>query len=62
MFLGGLTIAGIASTWLIGTTGLILASVATVASLLVRRRRRETTCAVGAEPVTVELTSRRAGP
>ena len=39
-FLGGLSIAGLASTWLIGGTGLVIATAAAVGFLLVRRRRQ----------------------
>ncbi len=38
-FLGGVSIAGLASTTLIGGAGLLIAAVAAVAYLVVRRRR-----------------------
>jgi hypothetical protein len=57
-FLGGLSLAGLASTWLIGGAGLLIAAGAALGFLLVRRRRRSA-CAVTPEgPVPVELTVR----
>jgi glycerol-3-phosphate acyltransferase PlsY len=58
-FLGGLGIAGVASTLLIGATGLLI-TVAAVAAIVVMRRRR-TSCAVPDDgPVAVAIPTRRA--
>lgn len=60
-FLGGLGIAGLASTLLLGTAGLAIAGGATVAFLVVRRRR--TSCGVAADgPVPAGLTARSPAP
>ena len=58
-FLGGATILGVASTWVIGATGLVIAAAAAAGFLVVRSRRRQSSCAVdGDEPVHVQLTTR----
>ncbi len=58
-FLGGLSIAGIASTWLIGGAGLAIAAVAAAAFSVVRRRGQRSACAgPDPEPVPVKLLSR----
>lgn len=58
-FLGGVGIAGLASTLLIGAAGLVIAAVAVIAIVLVRRRR--TSCAVPKDsgPVEVAAPTRR---
>ncbi len=62
-FLGGLSVAGLASTWFIGGAGLVIAAAAAVGFLLVRRRRQLAACAVRPEgPVPVELTGRTLRP
>lgn len=62
-FLGGLSLAGLASTWLIGGAGLVIAAAAAVGFLLVRRRRQRSACAVTPDgPVPVELTARSSRP
>jgi hypothetical protein len=43
-FLGGLSIAGLASSWLIGPAGLVVAVVAAGAFVVVRRRRSQAVC------------------
>lgn len=58
-FLGGLGVAGIVSSWLIGGSGFVIAAVAAFASVAVRRRRARPACAAGAaEPVPVQLVDR----
>jgi mercuric ion transport protein len=44
-FLGGLSAAGLASAWLVGWAGAVVAGLAAVAWLVVRRRRRGRACA-----------------
>ncbi len=59
-FLGGIGIAGIASTWLIGGAGLLITAVAVIAFIAVRRRQERSTCATDPSvPTPVELTARR---
>ena len=59
--LGGVSLAGIASTWLIGASGLIVAAMAAVGFVLVRRRQTHASCATDpVEPAPIELTARRA--
>ena len=61
-FLGGLSVAGIASTWLIGGGGLIIAAAAACGFLVVRRRRKRSACgAAPGEPTPVELVARNVG-
>ena len=56
-FLGGLGIAGLASTLLIGASGLLITAAAVAAFIVVRRRR--TTCDTSADgPVPVTLSKR----
>jgi hypothetical protein len=57
-FLGSVSVAGIASTWLIGSTGLVISALAGAAFLFVRRRQRTADGIAPTEPVLVELTSR----
>ena len=58
-FLGGLGIAGLASTLLIGSLGLVVVAAAVV-GFLVARRRRTTTCEAPPQaPVGVAAPSRR---
>ena len=58
-FFGGLGIAGLASTLLIGSVGLVIVAAA-VAGFLVTRRRRQAGCEIPAsEPVAVAAPSRR---
>ncbi len=60
-FLGGISVAGLVSTWLIGGAGLLIAAAAAaaVAFVLVRHRRQQSACAVAPDgPVPVELTGR----
>lgn len=58
--LGGVSVAGIASTWLIGSAGLVIAAFAAAAFVVIRRRRRRAVHGgvSRGEPVQVELTSR----
>jgi hypothetical protein len=57
--LGGVTIAGVASTWVIGGAGLLIAAVAAVGFLAIRSRRRRLSCAAdGGERIPVALTTR----
>ena len=58
--LGGVTIAGVASTWVIGGAGLIIAAAAAAGFLVVRSRHRASSCATdgAGEPVPVTLTPR----
>ena len=59
-FLGGLTIAGVASTAVIGIAGLAIAALAAGASLILRRRRRDRCEAVPtSEPVPVRAATTR---
>lgn len=59
--LGGVSLAGIASTWLIGASGLLVAAMAAVGFVLVRRRQTHVACATDpVEPTPIELTARRA--
>lgn len=51
--LGGLSLAGLASTLVIGTSGLVIAAAATTAFVAVRRRRTPS-AARAAGPVPVE--------
>lgn len=54
--LGSLSVAGIASAWFIGIGGFVIAALAAVAFLVVRRRRQQTACATDpAKPVPVHL-------
>lgn len=60
-FLGGVSVAGVASTWFFGIGGLLIAAVAVaaVAVLVVRRRQQQPSCAApSAEPVPVQLMSK----
>jgi hypothetical protein len=58
-FLGGLSLAGLASTLLIGTLGLAV-FVSSGAGYLVVRRRRQTACAPPSiEPVSVAAPTRK---
>ena len=59
-FLGGLTIAGLASTLLIGAAGLAIAAVAGGGWLAVRRRRARATCAAHPAPVAIAAPTVRA--
>ena len=57
--LGGLSIAGLASTLVIGTVGIVVAVVAAVTALAFhRRRRRRRECGVD-EPVALATPTRR---
>ena len=58
-FLGGLSLAGPASTLFLGTVGLVVAVGAAVALLLVVQRRRSSTFGVDEGPVAVPPPSRR---
>lgn len=59
-FLGGVSIAGLVSTTVIGAAGLVIAAVALVAYLAVRHRRA-ISCAVRSnDPVPVLAPTRRA--
>jgi hypothetical protein len=56
-FLGGLSLAGLAGTWLLGSASLAIAAVAAIGFFIVRRRRQQSACAtVPADPVPVQLT------
>jgi hypothetical protein len=56
-FLGGLTLAGAAATFLIGALGLVVVAIAGLAWLFVRRRR--SSCQIREEPVPVAAPARR---
>lgn len=59
--LGGVSIAGLASTWLIGASGLVIAAAAAIGLTVVRRRQAAASCATDpAEPTPIELTERQA--
>lgn len=59
-FLGGLTLAGIASTLIIGVAGLALAAIAATAWLIVKRRNRDRCTPVRAgEPVPMNAPTTR---
>lgn len=56
-FLGGLSIAGMASTVALGGAGFVIAGVAAAAFIVVRQHRQRTACAGSSEgAVPVELT------
>jgi purine-cytosine permease-like protein len=58
-FLGGVTVAGIASTWLIGGLGLAISAVAVIGYFIVRRRQQRSACTtVPVEAVPVALTAK----
>lgn len=57
--LGGLSIAGLAGTLLIGSAGLLIAAGAAAGFLLVRRRRRSACTVAPDEPVAVQFTARQ---
>ena len=57
--LGGISLAGLLSTAVIGTVGLVVAGAAAVAFLLVRRRRQAACAADAAEPVPLPTPTRR---
>jgi hypothetical protein len=59
-FLGGLSLAGLASTLVFGTVGLVVAVGAAVAVLLIARRR-SSSCGVDQAPVPLAPHSRRYG-
>ena len=58
-FLGGLSIAGLASATVIGAAGLIIAAGAFIAYLLVRRGRSSTCAAKEDQPVAVAAPTRK---
>jgi hypothetical protein len=58
-FLGGLSLAGLVSTLVFGTVGLLVAAGAAVAAQLVLRRRRGSSCDPDQAPVPVASPSRR---
>lgn len=58
-FLGGLSIAGLASTLVLGAGGLLVAVAVGVAYLFVRRRRSAAGCALPDERVLVAAPTRR---
>lgn len=58
-FLGGLSVAGLASTALLGGVGLVVAAVAAIAVLVVRQRRTLACGATAAERVPVAAPVRR---
>lgn len=53
--LGGVSVAGVASAWLLGGFGLVVALLAAVAFVVVRRRRRSSCPSDPTEPVPVQL-------
>lgn len=60
VFLGGLGIAGVASTVLVGAAGLLITAAAVAAMVIVRRRH---TCAVpDDDPVPVTISTRASTP
>lgn len=59
-FLGGLSLAGLASTLVIGTAGLVVAALALAGIVIVRRRRATATCKTQqSDPVPVAAPSRK---
>lgn len=61
-FLGGLSLAGLASSRLIGGFGLVVAAGAGLAYLAVRRGRVAACATAPSEPVPVALTERKVSP
>lgn len=59
-FLGGATIAGLAGTMFLGGAGAVVAVLAAVAFVTVRRRQQRSACAPGAEAVPVTISARPA--
>jgi hypothetical protein len=60
-FLGGLALAGLASTFVIGVAGLVVAGLALAAFVIVRQRRADAACPTArAAPVPVASPSRKA--
>jgi hypothetical protein len=59
-FLGGVGIAGLASTLLVGAAGLLITVAAVAAIVVVVRRRRTTRVAPEESPVAVTISSRGA--
>lgn len=58
--LGGLTAAGLASTFMIGAAGVVVAVAAATAFVAVRRRSRASACRTGtSETVLVDAPTRR---
>lgn len=57
-FLGGIGVLGVASTWLTGGVGLVIAVAAVVALVVVRRRQQSSCSTSPVEPTPVELTRR----
>jgi len=57
-FLGGLSIAGLASTVLVGGAGLVGAAISALAFVAVRRRRSDS-CSTSDAPVPVDAPTRR---
>jgi hypothetical protein len=55
--LGAIAALGVASTLFVGVAGLAITATA-IASFIVVRNRRTSSCATGAEPVAIELTRR----
>jgi hypothetical protein len=58
-FLGGLSLAGLAATLVLGMVGLVVAVGAAVAFLLVLRRQRSSSCGIDEGPVRVAPPLRR---
>lgn len=59
-FFGGFSVAGLASTTLIGSAGLVIAGIAAVAYLIVRHRRTLARKVRPAEPTSVAAPVRKA--
>lgn len=58
-WLGGASLLGLASTWVIGGAGVVIAAFAGLAYLGVRRRSTTSSCDAGAvDPVSVALVAR----
>jgi len=55
-FLGGIGIAGVAGFWLVGGGGLVIAALAAIAFLVVRRRQRSDRATDPTELIPVQLT------
>ena len=58
-FLGGLSLAGLASAWFIGWVGVIVAVLAAAAGLIVRRRNQSSCATPSTKPVPVAPPVRR---
>ena len=56
-FVGGIGLAGIASTFLVGFIGIVVA--ATIIAVMLIRRRRRSTCSPPEQTISLDLPTRR---